>query len=68
MGLVPMECLATLAGVPTPTISAVISVSSAINGIDYRATGRTLERLGLAGLSVPAVLALVGEEAGLVHA
>jgi opine dehydrogenase len=68
MGLVPMECLATLAGVPTPTISAVISVSSTINGTDYRATGRTLERLGLAGLSVPAVLDLVGEEAGLVNA
>jgi opine dehydrogenase len=50
-GLVPMEALGRLAGVPTPTISALIDVARAVTDLDFRATGRTLERLGLAGLS-----------------
>lgn len=38
--------------VPTPLSSALIALASAINKVDYLGEGRTLERLGLAGLSV----------------
>jgi opine dehydrogenase len=54
-GLVPMEALGRLAGIPTPTISALIDVARAVTDVDFRASGRTLERLGLAGLSVGAL-------------
>ena len=47
--LVPWSEMAGGLGVPTPTIDALIGVGSALNGIDYRHTGLTLERLGLAG-------------------
>jgi hypothetical protein len=36
--------------VPTPLTDALIAVTSAITDTDYRVSGRTLERLGLAGL------------------
>jgi opine dehydrogenase len=54
-GLVPLEALGAMAGVPTPTISAVIDVAQVVTGQDFRSTGRTLERMGLAGLSAAAV-------------
>jgi len=38
--------------VQTPLSSALIALASAINKVDYLGNGRTLERLGLAGLSV----------------
>jgi len=50
-GLVPMAELGRLAGVATPTIDALISLAGLAVGIDYRAEGLTLERLGLAGKS-----------------
>src|SRR5262252_7426954 len=50
-GLVPMSELGRLAGVATPTIDALIRLAELALGIDYRAGGLTLERLGLAGKS-----------------
>ena len=50
-GLVPMAALARIAGVPTPTIDALIHVASLAVGIDYSTTGLTPEKMGLAGLS-----------------
>jgi opine dehydrogenase len=50
-GLVPMAELGRLAGVATPTIDSLITLAGLALGIDYRASGLTLERLGLAGKS-----------------
>lgn len=49
-GLVFMSDLARHAGVPTPTMDAVIQVASVVMGRDYRAEGaRTMASLGLGG-------------------
>jgi opine dehydrogenase len=44
--------LGKMLNVPTPISSALITLASAINEVDYLSGGRTLERLGLMGLSV----------------
>jgi len=49
-GFVPFEALAQAGGVPTPTISALITLASLLLDTDLRAGGRQLDRLGLAGL------------------
>jgi opine dehydrogenase len=49
-GLVPWAGLATLAGVPTPTMDSLIQLASVMNRIDYASQGRTLDKLGLAGV------------------
>jgi opine dehydrogenase len=56
-GLVPMAALARLAGVPTPTIDALVTLASVLMGSDYWHEGRTAERMGLAGRSLSEVLA-----------
>jgi len=38
------------AGVDAPVASGLLALGSAVTGIDYRSTGRTLENLGLASL------------------
>ncbi|MCA9667055.1 MAG: NAD/NADP octopine/nopaline dehydrogenase family protein [Myxococcales bacterium] len=48
--LVPLSQLASVAGVPTPTIDAVVHLASVLLGDDLRASGRTLERVGWQGL------------------
>jgi opine dehydrogenase len=48
--LVPLEGLGRALGVPTPTTSAIVDLAAAMCRIDFRAHGRTLDRLGLAGL------------------
>jgi len=48
---VPMAALGKLAGVPTPTIDALINLSGLSLGIDYAKDGLTLEKLGLTGKS-----------------
>jgi opine dehydrogenase len=58
-GLVPMAAFARLAGVKCPVIDAHIDLLSAAAGIDYRATGLTLEALGLAGVPLQDVLGYV---------
>ena len=47
-GLVPWAEWAKLAGVASPMIDSLIVLASTANGIDYRSTGLTLERMGLA--------------------
>ena len=58
-GLVPCVELGRLAGVPTPVSEALTTVASAALGRDFRSEGRTLERMGLAGLSLAAARKLV---------
>jgi opine dehydrogenase len=50
--LVPWEALFNVAGVKTPIMTWVIDEASRLNNVNYRAKGRTLEKLGLAGLSL----------------
>jgi opine dehydrogenase len=50
-GLVPLTEIAAAVGVAMPVTRGLIAVVGAVMGTDYRATGRTLERLGLAGLT-----------------
>ena len=50
-GLVAMSALGQAAGVATPVIDGLVALTSAMLGRDFRAEGRTLERLGLAGRS-----------------
>ena len=58
-GLVPMAELAGWLGIATPVIDSLIALASAMNSVDYRRDGLTLEKMGLAGVrpeSLPALL------------
>lgn len=48
--LVLASSLGVAAGVPTPVIDGLIATSATMLGRDFRAEGRTLDTLGLAGL------------------
>jgi opine dehydrogenase len=50
-GLVPVALLARQFGVDTPIINAVIELTSVINEANYWQQGRSLEELGIAGIS-----------------
>jgi opine dehydrogenase len=39
-------------GVPTPTIKSFMHLASIINGIDYFNVGRTVEEVGISGMSI----------------
>jgi opine dehydrogenase len=52
-GLVPFAALGRLAGVPTPTIDALVHLASAATGVDYGSQGLSLEKMGLQGMSIP---------------
>lgn len=63
--LVPIASIGEMLKVPTPTIRSVIHLASVMHGIDYWAEGRTVERLGIAGMSVKDIrLMTVGAERG----
>jgi opine dehydrogenase len=51
-GMVLWASLGEMLGVPTPTAHALIHVSSVIHDTDYWQGGRTMERLGLTGMTV----------------
>jgi opine dehydrogenase len=58
-GLVPWIDLAELFDIEVPTMRALTHLASVMNGIDYRADGLTLERMGLKGYSAASVLQYV---------
>ncbi len=60
-GLVPISAFGRLAGIPTPVIDAHIALFSAATGVDFAATGLSLERMGIAGLELSALHRLVAE-------
>jgi len=63
MSLVPLASLGEMLGVATPTIRSIIQVASVIHGTDFYKEGRTVEKLGLAGMSVRNLrLLAMGEE------
>jgi len=60
MGLVPMTELAKLVNVKTPTMDLAIDLASVLLERDFRAEGRTLERLGINGMSKADLLEYIG--------
>ncbi|HUT57107.1 MAG TPA: NAD/NADP octopine/nopaline dehydrogenase family protein [Phycisphaerae bacterium] len=57
--LVPIASIGEMLGVPTPMIRSIIHMASAMHGVDYWTEGRTVERLGIKGLSVKDIRFLV---------
>jgi opine dehydrogenase len=63
MSLVPMASLGDMLGVRTPIIRSIIHLSSLLTGNDFWAEGRTVEKLGIAGMTVRNLRLLgIGEE------
>lgn len=63
MSLVPMASISDLLNVPTPTIKSMIHLASVMHGVDYWKEGRTVDKLGIAGMSVKELrLLAIGEE------
>jgi opine dehydrogenase len=61
--LVPIASVGEMFRVPTPTINSVIHLASAIQQCDYWKEGRTVERLGIAGMTLKQLRLLgIGEE------
>lgn len=52
MSLVPIASLGEMLGVPVPTIRTMIHLASLIHGRDFWKEGRTVDRLGIKGMSV----------------
>jgi opine dehydrogenase len=61
MSLVPIASMGDMLGVSCPTIKAIIHLTNLIHQCNYWETGRTVERLGLAGLSLQQIRQLVLE-------
>jgi len=60
--LVPMSSLGKQLAVPTPVMDSLIALASAMHDRDYRAEGRTMEKMGLDTLSVKQLrLLAIGE-------
>ncbi len=53
--LVPIASLGQSVGVPTPTIRSIIYLASLMTGVQFWLTGRTVDKLGLSGLSAPEI-------------
>lgn len=58
-GLCLLESLAQKANIKTPITTALIEIASSLMSVDYRTCGRTLEKLGLANLSVEQIKTLL---------
>jgi len=58
---VPIASLGDMLGVPTPTIKAIIHLANIVHRCNYWESGRTVERLGIAGFSVKEIIRLVME-------
>lgn len=59
MGLVPAAQLARVAGKPARLVEAIIYMGSSVCDMDFWKQGRTLEQLGLAGMTVEEIVKLV---------
>ena len=58
-GLVPRSELGDVVGVATPVTDGIVSIGSVVCREDYWQTGRTLDKLGLAGLDKDGILEAV---------
>ncbi|NIM06101.1 MAG: NAD(P)-binding domain-containing protein [Armatimonadetes bacterium] len=61
MSLVPIASMGEILGVPCPTIKAIVHLANLLHQCDYWQTGRTAEKLGLAGLTLQQIRQLVLE-------
>lgn len=63
MSLVPIASIGDMLKIKTPTIKSIIHLASLMRGIDFWETGRTVEKLGLKGMSIKDIrlLAVTGE-------
>lgn len=52
MSLVPLASLGKMLGVPVPMMEIIINIANVMHGKDYWKEGRTVQHMGLAGLSV----------------
>ena len=57
--LVPVASFGRLLGLQTPIIDTIITLASAINGIDHFKKGRNLDMLGLQGMSIEEIFAYI---------
>lgn len=55
-GIIPLAELGHAANVPTPLLDSLIALCSALLATDFRKEGRTLENLGLSGLTKDEIL------------
>jgi opine dehydrogenase len=62
-GVVPLADLGHRAGVPTPFLDAIVTLSSLLGRRDYRAEGRTLDALGFAGRAPREIVRALTEDA-----
>ncbi len=58
-GLIPLIAFAELAGAPMPISRAIVRIAGTLLERDFWAEGRNLKRLGLAGMKVEEIKALV---------
>ncbi len=58
-GLVPMIALGRAAGVEMPACAGLVQVACALHQRDYWVEGRSAQRLGIDGLSMPQIRAMV---------
>jgi opine dehydrogenase len=56
-----MSALGAAAGVPTPAIDALVAIVRSMTGKDFAAEGRTLEHLGLRGMSAVEIVRVMNE-------
>lgn len=63
VGLAFLVSVADWAGVPAPTATGLLAIGSAVCDDDFRQTGRTLENLGLAGMTRDAMQAMLRDGA-----
>jgi opine dehydrogenase len=63
MSLVPLASMGEMLKVKTPTIEFIIHMASIMRGIDFWKEGRTVEKLGIKGMSIKEIrlLAVTGE-------
>lgn len=59
MSLVSISSIGDMFNIPTPTIKTIINLASIMHGKDYWKEGRTVEKLGIVGLSVKEIRQLV---------
>jgi opine dehydrogenase len=61
MSLVPIASIGEMLGSPCPAICSIIHMANIMHDCDYWETGRTVEKLGLAGLGLQQIRQLVLE-------
>jgi opine dehydrogenase len=61
MSLVPLASIGGMLGIATPTIDMIVEAGSILLDRDFRALGRTVERLGIAGMTVKDIHRLVAD-------